>query len=100
MDNVATTVEQQHDPNMRTARRFRDGLKDISSACRELYNRKGRDAKQLDIASFLKGSISTEADDEPQPSKSKQAGIATSYQRWIACHPAASVLSLISSQLQ
>ncbi|KFD58299.1 hypothetical protein M514_01062 [Trichuris suis] len=71
----AATIAEQYDPNLERSRRFRAELEDISSAYRELYDQKGRDAKQLTITSFFKRSNLTETDDEPQPSTSKHAGI-------------------------
>ncbi|KFD50062.1 hypothetical protein M514_09022 [Trichuris suis] len=71
----AATIAEQHDPNLERSRRFRAGLEDISSAYRELYDQKSRDAKQLTTTSFFKRSNLTETDDEPQPSTSKHAGI-------------------------
>ncbi|KFD47339.1 hypothetical protein M514_11797 [Trichuris suis] len=71
----AATIAEQHNPNLERSRRFRAALEDILSAYRELYDQKSRDAKQLTITSFFKSSNLTEADDEPQPSTSKHAGI-------------------------
>ncbi|KFD59025.1 hypothetical protein M514_00188, partial [Trichuris suis] len=71
----AATIAEQHDPNLERSRRFRAGLEYISSAYRELYDQKSRDAKQLTITSFFKRSNLTKTDDEPQPSMSKHAGI-------------------------
>ncbi|KFD64279.1 hypothetical protein M514_23563 [Trichuris suis] len=69
------TIAEQHNPNLERSRRFRAGLEDISSAYRELYDHKRRDAKQLAITSFFKRSNLTEADGEPRPSTSKYAAI-------------------------
>ncbi|KFD50261.1 hypothetical protein M514_08889 [Trichuris suis] len=71
----AARIAEQHNPNLERSRRFRAGLQDISSAYRELYDQKSRDAKHLTITSFFKGSNLTETDDEPQPSTSKHARI-------------------------
>ncbi|KFD50416.1 hypothetical protein M513_08643 [Trichuris suis] len=71
----AAIIAEQHDHNLERSRRFKAELEDTSSAYRELYDQKSRDAKQLTITSFVKGSNLTEADDEPQPSTSMHAGI-------------------------
>ena len=75
----AALIAEKHDFNFDRARTFRAGLQDVLSIYKELYDGKMCKAKQASILSYLKPSTSATADNEPQPSTSKQTDIEESY---------------------
>ncbi|KFD59196.1 hypothetical protein M514_28624, partial [Trichuris suis] len=69
----AAMLAERYDTNLERARLFRAGLEDVSRAYKELYIRRIREARQLDVTSFFKRSASTTADEEARQSSSTEA---------------------------
>ncbi|KFD69420.1 hypothetical protein M514_18292 [Trichuris suis] len=69
----AAMLAERYGANFERARLFRAGLEDVSGAYNELYIRRLRQGRQLDITSFFKPSPSTAAVEEARQSSSTEA---------------------------